>query len=124
MEFMTTISEIKAPQVVAINGRIHDNPTDPFQLEVMQCPFRLASDRVRFIYELFVRQQDFYLVILDIQGKIKYCRVIKPSKAMTLVHQRIAQMFDENPGKDITNAEMVKALQRHQSTLNPQTIRY
>jgi hypothetical protein len=121
---MTTISEITNPQVVAINGRIHDDPTNPYECEVMQCPFRPSANRDRFVYELFVRQKDFDFVILGNAGQAKYLRKITPSKRMEAVHDRLAQMFDETPGADFDTSEFKNAVRRHQASFDPRTIDY
>ena len=124
MEFMTTISEVKEPQIVAINGRIHDDPINPLQLEVIECPFQSVSSRARLRFELIARQHDFEFVILDSRGQIKYWRQIKPSTRMTSVHQQVSLMFDETQGKDISIPEFIGAIRRHQTIFDPAKIRY
>lgn len=124
IEFVTTISEIKTPQVVAINGRIHDDPTNPYQCEITQCPLRPFGDKSRLPYELFVRQDTYDFVVLDGAGRVKYSRRMSPSGRMKTVHQRLAQMFDTTEGPNLSTSEVFNAIRRHQSIFDPKKIAY
>jgi DNA-directed RNA polymerase subunit RPC12/RpoP len=123
-EFMTTISEVTDPQIVAINGRLHDGPDNPYQLEVTQCPFVPLTTRERLVYELFVRQDSFDLVILDTVGKIKHVRRITPSVRMKSAHDKLMRMFDLTEGRELSTQEIITAMRKHQLVCNPGSITY
>jgi hypothetical protein len=124
IEFITTVSEVTNPQVVAINGRIHDDPTNPFQCEIIQCPIRRFGEEERFPYELFVRQPTYDFVMLDRGGRVKYTRHMTPSGRMKAVHARLAQMLDTMEGPKLSTSEVISAIRRHQSTFDPKKIVY
>lgn len=124
IKFVTTISEIKTPQVVAINGRIYDDPAKPYQCEVIQCPIRPFGDKERLPYELFVRQDMYDFVVLDGAGRVKYFRHMTPSGRMKAVHQRLAQMLDTTEGPKISTNDVLSAIRRHQSIFDPKKITY
>lgn len=124
IEFVTTISEITNPQVVAINGRIHDDPTNPFQCEIVMCPIYPFGDKERLPYELFVRQPMYDFVILDGTGRVKYIRHITPSGRMKAAHARLAQMLDTMEGLELSTNEVLSAIRRHQSIFDPKKIAY
>lgn len=124
IEFLTTISKVKKPQVMAINGRIHDNPADPYQIEELQCPFLPRTDRDRFVYELFVRQEYFDFVVLDEAGSVKHARRITPFAPMRAAHEQLARMFDKEEGSSLSMPELLDALRRHKQTLDPSKLKY
>lgn len=124
IEFTTTISPIRSPQVVAINGRIHDDPADPYQLEVTQCPFRPRTNRDRFVYELFVRQGPFDFVVLDRTGDVKYVRRISPAPRMEAAHRKLIGMFQKEEGTDLGLFDVMDAISRHQGKVDPRKLRY
>ena len=124
MEFVTTVSEIKTPQVIAINGRIHDDPTNPYQCEIVQCPIGPFGEKGRLPYELFVRQTTYDFVVLDGAGRVKYLRRMTPSGRMKAVHQRLAQMFDTTDGPKLSVSDVLGAIRRHQSILDPKKLAY
>lgn len=124
MEFLTTISAIKNPQVVAINGKIHDNPADPFNCEATQCPLRPFGDRERLPYELLARQDTFDFVILDSSGEIKHMREVTPSRRMKAAHATLVEMLEATDGPGLSTPEVLNAINRHQATLDPKTMKY
>jgi hypothetical protein len=124
IEFVTTISEITHPQVVAINGRIHDDPANPFQCEVLQCPIRPFGSKERFPYELLVRQSTYDFVVLDAAGRAKHIRHMSPSARMKAAHARLAHMFDTTEGPELSLDELAGAIRRHQSIFDPKKIAY
>jgi hypothetical protein len=124
IEFVTTISEIKSPQVVAINGRIHDDPTNPYQCEIAQCPIGPFGEKDRLPYELFVRQPTYDFVVLDGSGRVKYIRNMTPSGRMKAVHARLAQILDTTEGPKLSTSEVLTAIRRHQSVFDPKKITY
>lgn len=124
MEFLTTISTIKNPQVVAINGKIHDNPDDPFNCEANQCPLRNFGDRERLPYELLSRQDTFDFVILDRSGNVKHAREVTPSRKMQAAHAKLAEMLEATDGPKLSIPEILNAINRHQATLDPKTMKY
>ena len=124
IDFLTTISPVSDPQVVAINACIWDNPSDPYRTEVLACPFAEWHNAQRFSYELLVRQKDFDFVIVDRDGRVKYSRVITPSDRMKAAHSKLVQMFDESEGREISESTHVQAVRKHTSQTNPNAIVY
>lgn len=124
IEFITTVSSVKDPQVVAINACIHDDPRNPFRTEILACPFGPWSDQHRFTYEIFVRQDDFDFVIVDGRGRVKYTRLMTPSSRMKSAHSNLAQMFDRTEGREIPESAVVQAIRRHTGSVDPNRIVY
>ena len=124
IEFITTVSSVSDPQVVAINACIHDNPGDPYRTEILACPFGPWADQYRFAYELFVRQEDFDFVIVDRNGWVKLTRRMVPSPRMKTAHAKLAQMFDVTEGSTISEPMQLGAVRQHISRVDPRTIVY
>ena len=124
MDFITTVSPVRDPQVIAINACIWDNPSDPYRTEVLACPFEKRDSETRFRYELFARQKDFDFVIVDRAGRIKYTRSITPSNRMKAVNDQLARMFDTSEGREIPESMFMGALRQHTTMVNPNTIIY
>jgi hypothetical protein len=124
IEFVITISKIKTPQVVAINGRIHDEPTNPFQCEITMCPIRPFGEKERLPTELFIRQHTYDFVILDGAGRVKYFRHITPSTRMKAVHKKLVKMLDTMEGPKLSINDVLNAISRHQSVFDPKKIAY
>ena len=124
IEVATTISPVTDPRVVAINARIHDDPGNPFGTEMLACPFTKSTDPSRFAYELFARQDDFDIVIVDPRGKVKYTRRMTPSSRMQAVHGRLATMFDQDEGRENSRSDVRRALERHTATVDLSAIAY
>lgn len=124
IEFVTTISEVKTPQVVAINGRIHDDPSNPYQCEITQCPIRPFGNKERLPYELFIRQATYDFVVLDSAGRVKYIRQMKPSSRMKTAHARLVKMLETTDGPELSTNEILGAIRRHQSIFDPKKVAY
>ena len=124
IEYATTVSSVTSPQVIAINGRIHDNPNNPYQLEVMSCPFRPLTNAERITYEFFTRQPYFYAVITDRRGGVLTERKIPVKGRMAAAHETLARRFETDSGTELSASDVMRAMQRHQSVTNPQTIHY
>lgn len=124
IEFATIISPIDGPQVVGINGCIYDDPTNPYRTEILKCPFTPDTDIDRFAYELFVRQADYDVVVVDPRGRVKYTRRMTPSRRMQAAHRKLKQMFDTTEGSDIPESVRMEALTRHTAIVDPNTIQY
>jgi hypothetical protein len=124
MEFMTTISQVTNPQVIAINCRIYDDPNNPFQCEEVGCPLRPFGSAKRLAFELLARQDTFEFVVLDEAGIVKHVRRITPSARMQAVHARLARILETNEAPDPSMSDVVAAIRRHQSILDPRQILY
>jgi predicted Zn finger-like uncharacterized protein len=124
IDFLTTISPVTDPQVVAINICIYDDPTNPYRTEILFCPFSSLQDERRFACELFVRQDDFDFVIVDGRGKVKYRRGVEPSQRMQAVHATLAHMLDEIPSQEIPESRYMQAIRQHTTMVNPNTLQY
>ena len=122
--FTTVISEVNNPQVVAIYGRIEDDPTDPYQIAILQCPLRPFGAPARLPYELFVRQTTFDVVVLDVAGMVKAIRTLTPSTRMKTAHARLAQVFQTTSGPKLSAHDISKAVQRHQEKYDVTRIEY
>ena len=122
--FTTLISAISNPQVVAIYGRLEDDPVDPYLIDLLQCPLRPFGAPARLPYELFIRQTSFEVVVLDGAGVVKSLRTITPSSRMKATHARLAQMFETTSGPKLSAAEISKAVKRHQDKYPLGSIEY
>ena len=124
IDFITLVSPVKDPQVVAINACIWDNPSNPYRTEALACPFLPWPEQRRFAYELFARQDQFDFVIVDRSGRLKYHRVMTPSGRMKAAHGQLVRMFDADGGREIPESECVQALRRHTSLVDASTLEY
>ena len=124
IEFATTISATRNPLVVAINGRIHDNPTAAYECEELLCPNQPFGSDARLTTELFVRQETFDFVILEQGGRVKYTREIRPSPRMKAAHKTVAEMLEKIEGPKLSTDELVSAIKRYQATVDPKKITY
>ncbi len=124
MEFVTTISEVTDPQVVAINGRIHDDPSNPYQCEVLFCPVLPFGHPERLPWELLARQAWFDFVVLDGGGRIKWARRIEVSSRSREAHAKLAEILETTEGPEISNTTLTNAIERHQAKFDPAKIQY
>jgi hypothetical protein len=117
IEFITVISKVNDPQVVAIYFRLHDDPVRPLQYEMLAVPFH--GRRERFAYEVFVRQQTFDFVVLDAGGRIVHVREVTPSRRMEAAHRTLVEMFNRvETTEEVDSQRQQVALLRHQSTID------
>jgi hypothetical protein len=124
MQFTTLISQVTDPQVIAMMGRIYDNPTSPFDLEDLEAPFRPHPHDRRVTLEFFVRQETFPFVIVNAEGRVLHTREIAVSPRMAIAHAELERRFETDLGRDVSLDELGRAFRTHQAQVNPGRVQY
>lgn len=124
MLFTTIISPVTSPQLIAVMGRIFDSPSNPFNIEDVEAPFRPPGHHRRVTFEFFVRQPSFDFVIVDSNGRVIHSRTISVSDRMAAVHKELQTRFETEPGSDTSTADLMSAIRRHQMQVNQDSVPY
>jgi hypothetical protein len=124
IEFTTLISAVDDPQIIAVMGRIHDNPSSPYDFEDVDAPFRPHPDERRITFEFFVRQETVPFVIVDPEGRVMHTREVHVSPRMALAHAELERMFEKEPGREVSGNEFSQAARQHQAQVHPASVRY
>jgi hypothetical protein len=134
IDMTTVISEIKNPQVVAINARIWDNPRDPYPLEVLDFPLcqRGRSDRSK--YEYLCLQEDIDFAVIDARDRLLMNKRIPIPEPMRRVNRQLLELLKTQEGIEIPMTDPAAdqwyrtvgrpAIKAHQSRLQPSDVQY
>jgi len=124
LDFATVVNAATDPQVVAVYARIWDNPRDPMRIEALGLPFHPRGDEIRLRYELLCLQEDIDFVVLGKRDEILLNRRVPLSASMRQVHQRLRALLEASDGREISKAELLRAVQKHQSQFSHNDVKY
>lgn len=111
----TVISEISDPQVIGIYIRVYDDPQSPYTVEVLYTPFLPRGEKIRNIWEYFAIQKDLIFIIIDSTNTIMFQKSLNFNYAMMKTNKRLKNMFKQIDGQEISQAQTINAMRRHQS---------
>ena len=134
IDITTVISDITNPQIVAINARIWDDPTNPYPLEALDFPLcqRGLTDRRK--YEYLCLQEDIDFAIIDARDRLLLNKRLQIPPRMREVNQRLLKLLVGSDGIEIPldkaggdrwyDTVGRPAIKAHQSRLQPSDVRY
>ncbi len=124
IELATVVSMVNTPPVVGVYGRIYDDPTNPFNLEVLRIPFLPRGNPARSTYEYLCVQEDLDFVVIDSQDRILMNKRLPFSKRMKEQNQNLLKLLLETDGREISNEELVTAIHKHQRQFSHSDVRF
>jgi len=120
----SVISPVNAPQVIGVYAKIYDDPSNPYNFEEMNIPFKARGDKVRSRYEYLCIQENIDFVVIDRNDHIILNRRLPISKKMQKINKKIFKMLEASEGVEISDSQLIKAVMSHQQKFEPSDVRY
>ncbi|MFQ5638913.1 MAG: tetratricopeptide repeat protein [bacterium] len=120
----SVISPINNPQIIAIYGKIYDDPYNPYDIEVVQVPFRPRGDKTRVLYEYLCIQDDIDFAIIDHDDQIVLNKKLTVPSRMKATNDKIFELLSSSDGSTISMSEFMNAIMRHQQVFAPSDVEY
>lgn len=124
VELATVISPVKDPQVIGINGKVYDSPSDPLSIEACEVPFYPRGNARRCTYEYFACQTDLDFAVMDRDDRILFNQRLQLSPRMKAANARLLALLAASEGTDISASEGRDAIMRHQQIISPNDVAY
>jgi hypothetical protein len=118
------ISPVSDPQVIGIYAKIYDNPSDPYDVEILEIPFRPKGDKIRARYEYLCIQEDIDFVVLDRNDHILVNKRLAIPRNMRNTNVKLFKMLDASEGIEFSSSQFMNALMEHQRKFAPSDVRY
>lgn len=120
----SVISPVRDPQVIGIYAKIYDDPSNPYDVEVLQIPFRPRGDQIRAAYEYLCIQKNIDFAIIDRNDRILVNKRLPIPRNMQTTNDKIFKMLKASDGIEMSTSQLVNALRRHQQKFSLSDIRY
>jgi len=120
----SVISTVIDPQVIGIYARIHDNPTNPYNIEDINVPFTPRGEYYRTSLEFLCLQNYIDLVIIDKNDRVILNKKLPIPQNMKMTNNKIFKMLELSEGNEISNIQLSNALMRHTQKFKPSDIQY
>jgi len=118
------ISPVRDPQVIGIYAKIYDDPSNPYDVEVLEIPFRPRGDETRARYEYLCIQEDIDFAIIDRNDRILVNKRLPIPRNMQTTNDKIFKMLEASDGIKISTSLLVNAIIEHQRKFAPSDVRY
>lgn len=120
----SVISPVSDPQVIGIYAKIYDNPSNPYDVEILEIPFRPRGDKTRARYEYLCIQDDIDFVVIDRNDHILVNKRLPIPRNMQTTNDKIFKMLDASEGIEISTSQLMNAIMEHQRGFAPSDVRY
>lgn len=120
----SVISPVRDPQVIGIYAKIYDNPSNPYDVEILEIPFRPRGDTTRAKYEYLCIHEDIDFVVIDRSDHIIVNKRLPIPRNMQTTNDKIFKMLDASKGIEVSISQLVNAIREHQQKFAPSDVRY
>ena len=120
----SVISPVRDPQVIGIYAKIYDNPVNPYDVEILEVPFRPRGDKIRVKYEYLCIQEDIDFVVIDHNDRILVNKRLSISQNMRKTNKEIFKMLETSEGVEFSTSLFMNALMEHQRKFAVSNVRY
>jgi hypothetical protein len=120
----SVISQVRSPQVLCIYAKIYDDPSNPYDVEILDVPIKPRGDKIRSKYEYLCLQDDIDFAVIDRSDRILLNRNLEFSEKMKKTNDDIMKMLQSEDGKEVSQSETVNAVMQHQRKFTPSAVQY
>jgi hypothetical protein len=120
----SVISPVKDPQVIGIYAKIYDNPSNPYDVEILEIPFRPRGDKTRARYEYLCIQEDIDFVVIDRNDRILVNKRLSIPQNMRTTDKEIFKMLEASEGIEVSTSQLMTSIMEHQRKFAPSDVRY
>lgn len=120
----SVISPVRDPQVIGIYAKIYDNPTNPYDVEILEIPFRPRGDKIRAKYEYLCIQEDIDFVVVDLKDRILVNKRLSIPQNMQTTNKEIFKMLEASEGVELPASLFMNAIIEHQRKFSLSDVRY
>lgn len=124
IELALVISAVHSPPLVGLYGRIYDDPSNPFNLEILRVPFFPRGHAERRPFELLCAQEEIDFAAIDSRDRILLNKRISFSKRMREKNQELLGLLQNSEGVELATEELVEAIRRHQRQFSHADVRF
>ena len=110
----SVISPVRDPQVIGIYAKIYDDPVNPYDVEILEVPFRPRGDQIRARYEYLCIQEDIDFVVIDHNDRILVNKRLSIPQNMRKTNKEIFKMLETSEGVELSFSQFANAIMEHQ----------
>ena len=120
----SVISPVRDPQVIGVYAKIYDSPTNPYDVEILEIPFRPRGDKIRAKYEYLCIQEDIDFVVIDNNDRILVNKRLPIPQNMRTTNMKIFKMLEDSEGAEFSDSLFMNAIMEHQQKFSLSDVRY